>query len=135
MSGLDGQRDVLAVKFEAILPHLDERQRRLLIGAEARSLGHGGIRAVARAAGVREATVSLGVRELDSGENPLASPFQLRLMAGCAGSFGAVSVGGHGEGPARWAGFSKVLRVAGDQRGRSLRWRGEAGRPGGGMRP
>ena len=46
----------------------------------------------------------------------LTSPFQLRLMAGCAGSFGAVSVGGHGEGPARWAGFSKVLRVAGDQR-------------------
>jgi hypothetical protein len=54
-------------KFAAIFPHLDERQRRLLIGAEARALGHGGIRAVARAAGVREATVSLGVDELDSG--------------------------------------------------------------------
>ncbi|WP_393073308.1 ISAzo13 family transposase [Streptomyces sp. LN704] len=71
MSGLDGQRAVLAAKFEAILPHLDERQRRLLIGAEAQSLGHGGIRAVARAAGVREATVSVGVRELASGEAPL----------------------------------------------------------------
>ncbi|WP_327745477.1 ISAzo13 family transposase [Streptomyces europaeiscabiei] len=71
MSGLDGQRAVLAAKFEAILPHLDERQRRLLIGAEAQSLGHGGIRAVARAAGVREATVSVGVRELDSGQAPL----------------------------------------------------------------
>lgn len=35
-----------AAKFRAILPHPDERQRRLLIGAEARSLGHGGIRAV-----------------------------------------------------------------------------------------
>ncbi|GAA1143754.1 hypothetical protein GCM10009577_79650 [Streptomyces javensis] len=62
---------MLAAKFGAILPHLNERQRRLLIGAEARSLGHGGIRAVARAAGVREATVSLGVRELDSGEPAL----------------------------------------------------------------
>ncbi|MGW7657502.1 ISAzo13 family transposase [Streptomyces asiaticus] len=71
MGGLEVQRAVLAAKFEAILPHLDERQRRLLIGAEARSLGHGGIRAVARAAGVREATVSSGVRELDSGEPPL----------------------------------------------------------------
>jgi transposase len=71
MSRLDGQRAVLAAKFEAILPHLDERQRRLLIGAEAQSLGHGGIRAVARAAGVREATVSVGVRELDSGQAPL----------------------------------------------------------------
>ncbi|MFJ9821825.1 ISAzo13 family transposase, partial [Streptomyces sp. NPDC101151] len=71
MSGLDVQRAALAVKFAAILPHLDERQRRLLIGAEARSLGHGGIRTVARAAGVREGTVSLGVRELESGEAPL----------------------------------------------------------------
>jgi transposase len=61
----------LAAKFEAILPHLDERQRRLLLAAEARSLGHGGIRLVARAAGVREATVSLGVTELKSGEAPL----------------------------------------------------------------
>ncbi|WP_405670351.1 MULTISPECIES: ISAzo13 family transposase [unclassified Streptomyces] len=55
----------------AALPHLNERQRRLLIGAEARALGHGGIRTVARAAGVREGTVSLGVRELGSGEPPL----------------------------------------------------------------
>jgi transposase len=71
MSGLEEQRDVLAAKFGAILPHLDERQRRLLIGAEAQSLGHGGIRAVARAAGVREARVSAGIRELASGEAPL----------------------------------------------------------------
>lgn len=55
MSALEEQRAVLAAKFGAILPHLDERQRRLLIGAEAQSLGHGGIRAVARAAGVCEA--------------------------------------------------------------------------------
>lgn len=58
---------MLAAKFEVILPHLDERQRRLLLAAEARALGHGGIRAVARAAGVREATVSAGVDELDAG--------------------------------------------------------------------
>ena len=38
-----------------------------LVAAEARSLGHGGIRAVARAAGMREATVSLGVTELEAG--------------------------------------------------------------------
>jgi hypothetical protein len=64
-------REMLAAKFAAVFPHLDERQRRLLMGAEARALGHGGIRAVARAAGVREATVSLGVDELDSGAEPL----------------------------------------------------------------
>ncbi|MEV8639458.1 ISAzo13 family transposase [Streptosporangium sp. NPDC051023] len=62
---------LLAAKFEVILPHLDERQRRLLMGAEARALGHGGIAAVARAAGVRAATVSLGVDELEAGVEPL----------------------------------------------------------------
>ncbi|MEV3915065.1 ISAzo13 family transposase [Streptomyces canus] len=71
MGASEGQRAALAAKFEAIFPHLDERQRRLLIGAEARSIGHGGIRLVARAAGVREATVSLGADELESGKAPL----------------------------------------------------------------
>jgi hypothetical protein len=68
---MEVSREMLAAKFGVILPHLDERQRRLLMGAEARALGHGGIRLVARAAGVREATVSLGVDELDSGAGPL----------------------------------------------------------------
>ena len=61
----------LAAKFEALFPHLDERQRRLLAGAEARMLGHGGIRVVAKAAGMREGTVSRGVAEVDSGQEPL----------------------------------------------------------------
>jgi transposase len=64
-------RERLAATFQAIFPHLDERQRRLLMGAEARARGHGGIRLVARAAGVREATVSLGVSELEAGAEPL----------------------------------------------------------------
>jgi len=71
MGGKEEAVQVLAAKFAVIFPHLDERQRRLLMAAEARALGHGGIRLVARAAGVREATVSLGVDELDSGEAPL----------------------------------------------------------------
>jgi transposase len=61
----------LAAKFAALLPHLDERQRRLAMGAEARSLGHGGIKAVAEAAGVSAVTVSAGVAELEAGGEPL----------------------------------------------------------------
>ena len=57
--------------FEVLGPHLDERQRRLLAGAEARRLGRGGTRLVARAAGMREATVSRGAAELDAGGEPL----------------------------------------------------------------
>jgi transposase len=71
MGVMEVTQEMLAAKFETIFPHLDERQRRLLMGAEARALGHGGIRLAARAAGVREATVSLGVDELEAGEEPL----------------------------------------------------------------
>src|SRR6266699_5056912 len=71
MGAREVTREMLAAKFQAIFPHLDERQRRLLMGAEARALGHGGIQLVARAAAVREGTVSLGVSELESGAEPL----------------------------------------------------------------
>src|SRR4029079_3833831 len=62
---------ILAAKFEVLFPHLDERQRRLLMGAEARILGHGGVRVVAQAAGTSESTVRKGVDELEAGEAPL----------------------------------------------------------------
>ena len=61
----------LAAKFAALFPHLDERQRRLTMGAEARVLGHGGVTVVARAAGVSRVTVSAGVSELEAGDEPL----------------------------------------------------------------
>ncbi len=61
----------LKVKFEALLPHLDERAARLVLAAEARSLGHGGIAAVARASGSARSRVQDGVAELESGEEPL----------------------------------------------------------------
>lgn len=67
----EGTRSQLAGKFAVLLPHLDERQRRLAIGAEAQALGHGGVRAVALAAGVSEVTVSKGVADLESGRAPL----------------------------------------------------------------
>ncbi|MEU6274176.1 ISAzo13 family transposase [Streptomyces populi] len=64
----DETREQLAVKFAVLFPHLDERQRRLLMAAEARGLGHGGVRAAARAAGVSETTVRKGVAGLEAGE-------------------------------------------------------------------
>ncbi len=67
----DESCDQLAVKFAGLFPHLDERQRRLLMGADARGTGHGGVRAVARTAAVSETTVRKGVFELEAGEEPL----------------------------------------------------------------
>src|SRR5215813_1961151 len=63
-------RDQLALRLEVLSPHLNERQRRLLLGVEARLLGHGGVRAVAQVAGVSESTVRTGVFELEGGEDP-----------------------------------------------------------------
>ncbi|GAA0699806.1 hypothetical protein GCM10010193_63160 [Kitasatospora atroaurantiaca] len=62
----------LAARFEVLLPHLNERQRRLALATEARLLGHGGVRTVARIAGASESTVRKGVFELEAGVEPLA---------------------------------------------------------------
>jgi Rhodopirellula transposase DDE domain len=72
---------VLAAKFGAILPHLDERQRRLVLAAEARSLGHGGISLVSRASGVSRVTITAGVGELEAGQDPMPGRSR-RLGAG-----------------------------------------------------
>ena len=53
-------------------PHLNERQRRLLLGTEARELGRGGIAAVARAAEVSRPTVRKAIRELEEAPVPLS---------------------------------------------------------------
>jgi len=55
---------MLRAKFEAVLPHLDERSARLVLAGEARSLGHGAIAAVARASGASRSRIQDGVLRL-----------------------------------------------------------------------
>jgi transposase len=74
-------RGQLAARFEVLLPHLNERQQRLALAVEARLLGHGGVRAVARVAGVSETTVRKGVVELEAGQAPLP-PGRVRRPGG-----------------------------------------------------
>ena len=62
----------LAGMFATVMPLLDERQRRLLAGAQARALGRGGIEAVVQAAGMSRTTVQKALREMDSGVEPSA---------------------------------------------------------------
>ena len=62
----------LAGMFATVMPLLDERQRRLLAGAQARALGRGGIEAVVQAAGMSRTTVQKALREMDSGVEPPA---------------------------------------------------------------
>src|SRR6266851_4293288 len=56
--------------FAVLSPHLNERQRRLWAGAQARSLGRGGVAMVARATGMSRSTVSTGAAEIDQGPEP-----------------------------------------------------------------
>ena len=59
-----------ASRYAALRPHLDEKQRRLLLGVEAQKLGLGGIKAIAGATGVHPDTVARGVRELEGIPEP-----------------------------------------------------------------
>jgi hypothetical protein len=60
----------VARRYAVLRPYLDERQRRLLLAAEAAELGRGGIKAVADATGAHPDTVAKGVRELEGGAEP-----------------------------------------------------------------
>jgi Rhodopirellula transposase DDE domain len=50
----------------AILPQLDERQRRLFAASEARAAGRGGIAAVSRVTRIAASTIGRGLKELDA---------------------------------------------------------------------
>ncbi|MFC7279768.1 ISAzo13 family transposase [Paractinoplanes rhizophilus] len=60
----------LADKLVVLRPHLDERQWRLLLGAEAEAVGRGGISLVARLSGASRTTVQAGVAEVRAGVLP-----------------------------------------------------------------
>jgi transposase len=70
MDALAQAAESAARKYAVLRPHLDERQRRLLLGAEASELGRGGIKAVAAATGVHPDTVARGVREVEGQPEP-----------------------------------------------------------------
>ena len=74
----------MAERLSLIRPHLDQRAWRLLLGAEAKVLGRGGIKTVAAATPAHPDTVAQGVRELDYPE-----PIPGRIRRPGAGRKGA----------------------------------------------
>jgi transposase len=56
--------------FETVLPHLNERQRRVVVGASASLLGRGGKTKVADAAGMSRNTVIRATSEVEAGIDP-----------------------------------------------------------------
>jgi len=62
----------VAHRYDVLRPHLDEHQRRLLLGVEASQMGRGGIKAIAAATGVHPDTIARGVREVEGIPEPQA---------------------------------------------------------------
>ena len=67
---MEVSRDELARFFEVVLPHLNEVQRRVVAGAMAEALGHGGKTAVAESSGMSRNTVIKAEREVSDGVEP-----------------------------------------------------------------
>jgi hypothetical protein len=63
-------------RWEILVGALDERQRRLLVGVEAKVLGRGGIAAVALATGVSRTTIMAGISEIEAMKSPNLSADQ-----------------------------------------------------------
>lgn len=62
--------EALSEFFGQVLPHLGERQRRVVAGAAAQMLGRGGKTRVAEASGMSRNTVIRGVGEMEAGVEP-----------------------------------------------------------------
>lgn len=56
--------------FSAVIPHLDERQRRVVAGAMVQALGRGGQARVVEASGMSTSTVNTATREVRGGMEP-----------------------------------------------------------------
>jgi len=58
------EEEAIKRRFELLVPHLDERTRRLMAASEAVAIGRGGATAVARATGVSRRVIGAGIKEL-----------------------------------------------------------------------
>jgi len=67
MAEIVGFAEAFGGAFAEVAAVLDERARRLLLGAGARQLGRGGIKAIAAATGISRDTVGRGAAELEAG--------------------------------------------------------------------
>ncbi len=81
--------DAIAVKYRALADRLDEATLRLWAAVEARSLGRGGVSAVARAVGLSRTTIHAGLAELGDAAPPArrgkaaaAKPGRVRVAGG-----------------------------------------------------
>lgn len=56
--------NLIRKKYKKILPYLNEKQTRIVLAADAESMGRGGLSKVSRLSGVSRVTLNLGIKEL-----------------------------------------------------------------------
>ena len=59
---------VIVERVTTVLPHLDEKRKRIYLAAEAKSIGHGGVKFIHEITGVSQTTIIKGKKELESKE-------------------------------------------------------------------
>jgi hypothetical protein len=76
--------DILALttRVEAVLPTLNEYQRRRFLSAEAKAIGRGGISLVSRVSGMSRQTLTDGLKELNNPDVPLMEQGRSRRVGG-----------------------------------------------------
>jgi DNA-binding phage protein len=72
----------IRLRYEALVPVLDERGRRRFAAAEAVAAGRGGVSAVARITGIARSTIDRGLVELRGGPEPSSASSRVRRAGG-----------------------------------------------------
>ena len=65
---MDDEAKRIRLKLAGVFPSLNEKQRRLLAAAEAKSYGFGGIQLISKVTGLSRQTIYRGLKDLDRGE-------------------------------------------------------------------
>ena len=70
------------MKLAVVLPHLNEKQGRILIAAEANNFGYGGIQTLSDLTGVSRPTIYRGIRDLNESGKDKTPQDRIRLKGG-----------------------------------------------------
>ncbi|MDA8270715.1 MAG: ISAzo13 family transposase [Actinomycetota bacterium] len=69
---------LITARYKALEGFCDERERRLFAAAEAKVLGHGGVKRVSQATGVARGSILAGIKELEAPPDPMDESRRIR---------------------------------------------------------
>lgn len=75
-------KDAIKIKLSVVLPHLNEKQRRILAAAEAQTLGYGGIQKISEITGISRPTLYRGLQDLQKTSGKAVDILRVRNPGG-----------------------------------------------------